>query len=95
MPPSIASGSMIPDSPVFRGPHPWRTLAAQSYRDDVRHEIRRALRAGLIRVQPCPRDPERVGIVPVPADDQQPELSSPVRAPVDRRVVGATSCSVR
>jgi hypothetical protein len=44
-----------------RGQH---DLEAHSHRDDVRREIRDAIRAGTIRVVPCPGDPERVWIIP-------------------------------
>jgi hypothetical protein len=72
MPPAAEEGSDDRGALAARGPDHWKALERQSHRDDVREEIRRALHAGLIRVQPSAHDPERVRIVPVSSDGQPP-----------------------
>jgi hypothetical protein len=41
-------------------------LAADSHRDDVREQIRHAIRAGTFRVAPWPGEPDRVRLIPRP-----------------------------
>jgi hypothetical protein len=55
-------------SPADRQPRAWSDLEAESHRDDVRERIRDAVRAGTVRVRPCPEDPERVQVIASPLD---------------------------
>jgi hypothetical protein len=62
----------MPSTTIAAGPiSRWKTLAINSDRDEVREQVRRALRSRMIRVKPWPGDPERVRILPVPDDMQQ------------------------
>jgi hypothetical protein len=70
MPPASEAAPGSRDPPISRRSNRWKALERQSHREDVREEIRRALRAGLIRVQPSAHDPERVRITPVSSDGQ-------------------------
>jgi hypothetical protein len=64
MPSTTAVDPTVGSDSAIRQRRRWRVLSAESDREDVQEEIRGALRAGAIRVRPCPGDPQRVQILP-------------------------------